>query len=81
MYRAFVKESFVGPLTATFPAFFAKSYLIWPALLNLFGNADIRNKLAFFNFNGKRKKNHLAETRTTYVIEKTFFLIMVLNRV
>jgi hypothetical protein len=54
MYRAFVEDSYVSPMAATIPSFFAKFSLTWPALLSLFGNRDIRKKLICF----KPRKTH-----------------------
>jgi hypothetical protein len=54
MYRAFINGSELDPMTATIPAFFGKFSLAWPALLTLFGNKDIRNKL---NFHNERHRN------------------------
>ena len=45
LYRAFVEGSYVSPMTATAPAYFAKFSLTWPALLSVFGNKEIRDKL------------------------------------
>jgi hypothetical protein len=62
MYRAFINDSEVSPMTATLPAFFAKSSFAWPALLTLFGNKDIRNKLNCHN-ERLRKKNKRSFVR------------------
>ena len=49
MYRAFINESTISALSATLPALFAKSSLLWPSLIILFGDKYIRNKLWLFN--------------------------------
>ena len=36
MYNAFVGGVKLNPLTASVPAFFAKSSVLWPAVLNLY---------------------------------------------
>jgi hypothetical protein len=68
MYRAFVKDSYVSPMTATIPAFFGKFSLAWPALLSLFGNKDIRRKLIWFKNNNK--KRHRSTETVSYSLKK-----------
>lgn len=45
MYSTFAKYNKIHPLYATLPSLFAKLSLVWPALLTIFYNKDVRNKL------------------------------------
>ena len=45
MYSAFVNENSVSPLAATVPAFFAKSSLLWPSILNLMAHKKAARKI------------------------------------
>jgi hypothetical protein len=43
MYCALGDPNDIGPLTATIPALFAKSALLWPSLLYMVGNRNLNN--------------------------------------
>ena len=71
MYRAFIDKDAISPLGATYPALFAKLFLAWPAIMSLFANRDIRNKL--FQKNKKKPKatsrNNILERVNMELIE------------
>lgn len=48
LYVAFFNTT-LPPLVATIPAFFAKASLLWPSLLNILTNNDIKTRLPFKN--------------------------------
>jgi hypothetical protein len=46
MYRVFSPaENIISPMIATIPAYCGKFCLMWPSLVALFTNKEIRNKL------------------------------------
>ena len=52
MYRVFSPaENTISPMFATIPAYCGKFCLLWPALVALFTNKEIRNKLHTNNSN------------------------------
>lgn len=71
IYSAFISNTPVEPLTATIPSLIAKSSLVWPSLINIIVNRDVRGYLA-----GSRAFNTIGPTSSTYYesLNKNFLL-------
>ena len=72
MYRAFTPaENIISPMLATVPAYCGKFCLVWPALVSLLTNEEIRKKLAIKNKN----ENEAFKTKVIIKIICKFFSI------
>ena len=70
MYTAFINDVSLTPLMATIPALFAKSSLVWPAILNIQIQKNERKKMfdvvlneinSFFHLKQEREKMNQRE--------------------
>ena len=69
MYTVLIKSNHISSINATYPSLFAKSSLLWPAVVAIFGDKEIR-KIIKKNFfcsltlcNGETSLRMRAETR------------------
>jgi hypothetical protein len=65
MYTAFLNENGVGDeILGTIPAIFAKSSMLWPSLLYIMTNNNVKKRI--FKIKSEKKTNHPARKSIKY---------------
>ena len=62
LYSSFIGDD-LPPLAGTLPAMFAKSTLVWSAILYIFSNKQIRVKLTMGLFYEKKQQDDVSMSR------------------
>ncbi|RNA30611.1 rod opsin [Brachionus plicatilis] len=70
LYSSFIGDD-LPPLAGTLPAMFAKSTLVWSAILYIFSNKQIRVKLTMGLFYEKKEQDEVSMSRDKTVIPIT----------
>lgn len=65
LYSSFIGDD-LPPLAGTLPAMFAKSTLVWSAILYIFSNKQIRVKLTMGLFVEKKEQDEVSMSRGNF---------------
>ena len=74
LYSAFINPDHIGPIAGAIPAMFAKSSFVWPTILFIFTNKQVK-RIIQSKLSKKPLKTSYENSRT-YNSTNTFFVII-----